>query len=106
MTKNESMYPASDFVLNLVSLRLIGAAIEAASGLMHKTLFMPQHERLETTVLWAMDALLVGSSNDKQHVLLNKSMAHFWRTMERVHSLDPTIDEEDGEDEDEDEDEH
>jgi hypothetical protein len=87
-TKSESEYPASDFSLNPVSLRVIGGAIEAASGLTPETMFTEKRERLETTVLWALDELQADADIADQCKLFKKAKSHFKATMKQVHEHD------------------
>jgi hypothetical protein len=78
----------SDFALNPVSLRLIGAAIEAASGLTTERLFDVRRDRLENTIHWAMKEIYKGSLDKEQKHKIRQIKKGFAQTMDDVRDLD------------------
>jgi hypothetical protein len=82
--------PPSDFALNPVSLCLIGAAIKAASGLTTEDLFASRRNRLETTILWAMDEMILECIEDDQSNKVKAVKDRFERTMAAVRKFDKT----------------
>jgi hypothetical protein len=78
---------STDFALNPVSLRLIGAAIKAASGLTPENLFVSRRDRLEATVSWAMNQM-VDEVSDEQGKKVKRLIKSFEKTMKEVEQLD------------------
>jgi len=90
---------SSDFALNPVSLRLIGAAIEAASGLTFEKLLTSRRKRLEATMCWALKEMLGEYVKDEQKVLVERMAFRFNDVMTQVHEMDLSGDEDDSGDE-------
>jgi hypothetical protein len=87
--RDDANIPPSDFALNPVSLRLIGAAIKAASGLRTVDLFDSHRDRLETTILWAMNELILQCSQEDQANKVKVVKSRFEKAMNAVRELDP-----------------
>jgi hypothetical protein len=85
---DDANIPPSDFALNPVSLRLIGAAIKAASGLTTEDLFDSRRDRLETTVRWALDEMISECIKEDQSNKVKVVQSRFERTMAAVRQLD------------------
>jgi hypothetical protein len=75
------IYPLSDFALNPVSLQLIGAAIEAASGLTIDELFISHQERLIGTISWSLRQLVREFDNGVQKQKIEDMLKHFEKVM-------------------------
>jgi hypothetical protein len=86
--KGRAQYPASDFSLNPVSLQLIGAALEQASGLTIDTLFLNRREQFEATAVWAISKVAEGLTGEEAKELLTEYLEHFKRTMKKARLLD------------------
>ena len=86
--RNDPNIPASDFALNPVSLRLIGAAIRAAAGLETEDLFTLRRTRLETTARWALNEMVEECVEDEQKVKVRRMVDRFEQVMDDVHQLD------------------
>jgi hypothetical protein len=90
--REDERFPPSDFFFNPVSLRVVGAAIREASGLTPQTMFQPERERLETTIMWALERLLAGCGAE-QATFLNRYRARFEKVMEEIRRLENAGDE-------------
>jgi hypothetical protein len=86
--RDDHSIPPSDFALNPVSLRLIGAAIKAASGLSTEDLFDSRRDRLETTILWAMNEMISDSFTEEQSNKVKIMKGRFVKTMTALRDLD------------------
>jgi hypothetical protein len=73
--------PISDFALNPVSLRLIGVAIEAASGLTIDELFVSRQERLIGTISWSLRQLVREFDNGAQKQKIEDMLKRFEKVM-------------------------
>jgi hypothetical protein len=80
--RTEEAFSTSDFALNPVSLRVVRAAIEAASGLNPDTMFQSTHDRLKTTILWALDNLIEDYDPGVQSAKIKKVKSYFEKVME------------------------
>jgi hypothetical protein len=58
-----------------------------ASGLTPKSMFQPERERLETTILWALDKLSAGCGTE-QLTFLTRFQARFEKVMEEIRRLE------------------
>jgi hypothetical protein len=78
----DAEFPLSDFMLNPVALRFIGAAIKEASGLTtENAMFADQAKRVEYTLMWALEQL---SSLEEQEHPGRGLWAKLWRSALKV----------------------
>jgi hypothetical protein len=85
----------SDFALNPLILRVIGSAIEIASGLTTDEMFTPPEDRLEHTIMWALDQLINKHSEGVQQIGLEHIRARFKRIMEEAREAEEAQEAED-----------